>query len=269
MPKLTVVAAPASSPLPVRRQPVAGPRERLRALHDQAAGHQRKIKEARSAFDRLTDVISVAVDTKKALTEFDAASAEAAAAWAKQHLNKTPPEVDTGARQKLLVAHAVAQENASASYAARGQFESAINAEERAIKALEIPMQHAIAEILIAEASGPEMDGLREAVAAAVRRQVRLQASFQAIVDIAHSGPADAIKPIFVMMEGFSETLRLAAAPPGLMARLIGCRGASSPPPYAKFRRRARGLIECKRRRFSLRFARLRTTMTARSWSPA
>jgi len=214
MPKLTVVEAPAPSPLPVRRPPVSGPRARLRELQDQVAGHERRIKEARSAFDRLSDVIRVAVQTKAALSEFDAASAEAAAAWAKQHLNKTPPEVDTDARQKLLVAHAIAQENASASYAARARFESAVNEEHQAIKALQIPMQHAIAEILIAEASGPEMDRLRDAVAAAVRLQVRLQASFHAVVDIAHSGPADAMKPVFVMVEGFSETLRLAAAPP-------------------------------------------------------
>jgi hypothetical protein len=212
MPKLTVLAPP--SPVPVRKSPLSGPRERLRELQDQVAGHQRKIKEARSAFDRLTDVIRIAVETKKALTEFDAASAEVAAAWAKQSLNKTPPEVDTDARQKLVVAHAVAQENASASYAARGRFESAINAEEQAIKALEIPMQHAIAEILIEEASGPEMDRLRDAVAAAVRLQVRLRASFNVLVDIAHSAPVDVMKPVFELVERFSETLRLAAAPP-------------------------------------------------------
>lgn len=201
-----------TTPTPPRMTSPA--RQRLRDLQDQVAGHHRKIKEARSAFDRLTEVVRVAVDTKKALTEFDAASAEVAAAWAKQSLNKTMPEVDTDARQKLVVAHAIAQENASASYAARGRFESAINAEEQAIKAIEIPMKHAIAEIVIEEASGPEMDRLRAAVAAAVRLQVRLKASFDVIVDIAHSGPADAMKPVFVMMEAFSETLRLAAAPP-------------------------------------------------------
>jgi hypothetical protein len=201
-----------TTPTPPRMTSPA--RQRLRDLQDQVAGHERKIKEGRSAFDRLSDVIRVAVQTKADLSEFDAASAEAAAAWAKQHLNKTPPEVDTDARQKLLVAHAIAQENASASYAARGRFESAINAEEQAIKALEIPMQHAVAEILIEEASGPEMDRLRDAVAAAVRLQVRLRASFDVVVDIAHSAPVDVMKPVFELVERFSETLRLAAAPP-------------------------------------------------------
>ena len=84
--------------IPTQTKPMTA-RQRLRDLQDERAQHQRKIKEARSAFDRLTDVIRIAVDTKKALTEFDAASAEAAAAWAKQHLKKTPPEVDTSARQ--------------------------------------------------------------------------------------------------------------------------------------------------------------------------
>jgi hypothetical protein len=199
---------------PARRSMTSPARQRLKDLQDQRADHQRRISEARSSYNRLNDIINVAVASKKALAEFDAKSAEEMATWAKTHLKKVPPSVDGAARQKLLVEHSTAQENASAAYAARAQYEQTIAAEGQAIAALDIPMQKEIAAILIEEASGPQMDQLRDAVAAAVRLQVRLQASFQAIVDIAHSGPPDAMKPVFTMMEAFSETLRLAAAPP-------------------------------------------------------
>jgi hypothetical protein len=41
-----------------------------------------------------------------------------------------------------------------------------------------------------------------------------VKACFDALVTIAHSGDPEAMKPVFVKLEKFSETLRLAAAPP-------------------------------------------------------
>jgi hypothetical protein len=189
-------------------------RQRLRDLQDQRALHERRAKEAQSSRDRLTEIIQIAVDTKKAITEFDAASMEAAAAWAKRHLDKNPPEVDSNARQKLVVAHAIAQENASAAFAAQKQFTDAMNAEEQAIKALLATMKLAVVDVIIEEASGPVMDDLRQAVAAAVQKQVRLKRAFDVLVAIAHGGEFADMKPAFVKLEQFSETLRLAAAPP-------------------------------------------------------
>jgi len=189
-------------------------RQQLRDLQEQRALHERKTEEARSSYNRLTGIIEIAMATRNDLTIFDAASMEASAVWAKRHLDKNPPEVDTEARQKLLIAHAVAQENASAALAARSQFEAAMHAEQQAIKALRLPMQIAIVDILIEEASGPALEELRQAVAFAVQKQVRLKRAFDVLAAIAHRGDFVEMKPIFVKLEQFSETLRLAAAPP-------------------------------------------------------
>src|SRR6185437_3870484 len=92
--------------------------------------------------------------------------------------------------------------------------EQAMHAESLAIKALKIPEQHAVADILIEEATGPALDELRRAVIAAVEKQTRVKACFDALVEMAHSGDPEAMNPVLVKVEAFSETLRLAAAPP-------------------------------------------------------
>lgn len=189
-------------------------RQRLCDLHDQRAQHLRKIQEAKAAYDRLTSIIEIAVETRTALTQFDARSAEDAAAWARSHLKEELPSVDSIARQKLLTDHTIAQENADAALAARKQFEQAMHAESLAIEALKIPEQHAIADILIEEATGSALDELRRAVIFAVEKQTRVKACFDALVTIAHSGDAEAMKPVFAKLQAFSETLQLAAAPP-------------------------------------------------------
>jgi hypothetical protein len=184
-------------------------RQRLSDLQKQRTLHERKAEEALSSRDRLTGIIQIAVDTKKALADFDASSMEAAAAWAKRHLDKNPPEVDSNARQKLVVAHAIAQENGSAAFAAQKQFTDAMNAEHQAIKALLVPMQLAIVDVIIEEATGPGLEDLRQAVAAAVQKQVRLKRAFDVLVAIAHGGDSADMKTAFVKLEQFSETLRL------------------------------------------------------------
>lgn len=189
-------------------------RLRLRDLQDQRAQHQRKIKEAKAAYDRLTGVIEIAGETRTALTEFDARSAEDVAAWARAHLKKELPSVDSSARQKLLTDHAIAQENAGAALTARKQFEQAMHAESLAIEALKIPEQHAVADVLIEEATGSALDELRRAVIAAVDKQTRVKTCFDALLTIAESGDPEAMRPVFDKLQTFSETLRLAAAPP-------------------------------------------------------
>lgn len=189
-------------------------RQRLQDILDQRAQHQRKIQEAKAAYDRLTSVIEIAVETRTALTEFDDRSAEDTAAWARSPLRGEMPSVDSNARQKLLTDHTIAQENADAALAARKQFEQAMHAESLAIEALKIPEQHAVADILIEEATGPALDELRRAVIFAVEKQTRVKACFDALVTIAHSGDAEAMKPVFAKLQPFSEALQLAAAPP-------------------------------------------------------
>jgi hypothetical protein len=123
------------------------------------------------------------------------------------------PSIDSIARQKLLTDHTIAQENADAALAARKQFEQAMHAESLAIEALKIPEQHAVADILIEEATGPALDELRRAVIFAVEKQTRVKACFDALVTIAHSGDAEAMKPVFAKLQPFSEALQRAAAP--------------------------------------------------------
>jgi hypothetical protein len=212
MPKLTVVEAP--SQLPVRKPPVSGPRETLKALLDQRARAAARIKDLERANRRLDETFATLVAAKAALDAFEADAAAAMLEWSKASLRKDAPAIDADAKFKLLSSLNSAQNQAAAANAARAEITASIQKEAADSHALEPQIGRVVAEILVETATGPLLDELREAVAIAVAKQVRVKAAFDAVVNIAHSGPHDEMKPVFTMVEAFSETLRLAAAPP-------------------------------------------------------
>jgi hypothetical protein len=212
MPKLTVVAAP--SPVPVRKPPVSGPREALKALLDQRARAAARIKDLEKANGRLNEIFETVVAAKAALNAFEVEAAARMLEWSKASLRKDAPVIDSAEKYKLLSTLNDAQNQAFAAGATRTELMASIQRESAASRALEPQIGRAVAEILVETATGPLLDELRDAIAVAVAKQVRVKAAFDAVVNIAHSGPLDEMKPIFNMVEAFSETLRLAAAPP-------------------------------------------------------
>jgi hypothetical protein len=212
MPKLTVVAAP--SPVPVRKPPVSGPREALKALLDQRACAAARIEDLEKANRRLNATFEAVVAAKDALDRFEADAAAAMLEWSKASLKKDAPIIDSDAKYKLLSALNDAQNQAAAANAARTEITASIQREAAASQALDPQIGRVVAEILVETATGPLLDDLREAIGVAVAKQTRLKSAFDAVVTIAHSGPLDEMKPVFTMVEAFSETLRLAAAPP-------------------------------------------------------
>jgi hypothetical protein len=212
MPKLTVVEAP--SAVPVRKAPLSGPREALKALLDQRARAAARIADLERANGRLNEIFQTVVAAKVALDAFEAEAAARMLEWSKASLKKEAPIVDSDAKFKLLSTLNDAQNQAAAANATRTELTASIQREAAASHALEPQIGRVVAEILVETATGPLLDELREAVAIAVAKQVRVKAAFDAVVNIAHGGPHEAMKPVFVMMEAFSETLRLAAAPP-------------------------------------------------------
>jgi hypothetical protein len=212
MPKLTVVEAP--SQLPVRKPPLSGPRETLKALLDQRARAAARIADLKRANGRLNEIFETVIAAKLALDAFEVEAAARMLEWSKASLKKGAPIVDSDAKFKLLSTLNDAQNQAAAANATRAELTASIQREAAASHALEPQIGRVVAEILVETATGPLLDDLREAIGVAVAKQTRLKSAFDAVVTIAHSGPLDEMKPVFVMMEAFSETLRLAAAPP-------------------------------------------------------
>ena len=190
-------------------------RQLLQDLLARKAACEQRAQQLRKSQQSLVAPIEDAAKASAALTAFDRGNAEAMTAWARRELkNGDMPVVDTDARQALIAAKAVTAETAAAAQAASAQLATEIHAEDMAAKSFAVPIQAAIAEILVETATGPLLDDLREAIGVAVAKQTRLKSAFDAVVNIAHSGPLEAMKPVFTMAEAFSETLRLAAAPP-------------------------------------------------------
>jgi hypothetical protein len=180
MTKLSVVAAP--SPVPVRK-PISGPRERLRQLLDQRAGHERKIKELRAAADRLTEIFAARDAAAAEVVEFDRKSAQTMLTWSQASLKPrdSMPVVDADARQSLLMKLASTKENADAAARAKDQITASINVESQAAKSLETAVDFAVVEVLSEEASGALIDDLRQAVATVVAKQERLRQAVQGL----------------------------------------------------------------------------------------
>jgi hypothetical protein len=187
-------------------------RQRLQDLLTRKAACEQRAQQLRKSRQSLVAPIEDAAKASAALTAFDRGNADAMTAWARRELkNGDMPIVDSDARQALITAKAVAAETAAAAQAASAQLATEIHAEDMAAKSFAMPIEAAIAEILVETATGPLLDELRGAVAV---KQMRVKAAFDAVVTIGHSGPLEAMKPVFTMAEAFSETLRLAAAPP-------------------------------------------------------
>jgi hypothetical protein len=187
-------------------------RQKLADLQDQISARERRITEHRAAADRLNDIIANHKQVAAALAEFDTESAEAVAEWAKQSLKPsgTAPVVDSKKRLELLTDVAAAQENAAAAINAQRQFADLVQTEAQAIKVLESGIAQAIAEI-VAEVAGSLLEDLQEAHRAVAVKKSRLEQALRTVVDIAHSGPPEVMRPTFVLMEGLAEKFRTAA----------------------------------------------------------
>jgi hypothetical protein len=189
-------------------------RQRLQDLLDQRASFEERAKQLRTAQQRLSGRIQEAAIAAAALSEFDRRNADAMAAWARgEPKSGVMPEVDSAKRQDLVVANALAAENAAAAQSASAQIGAEIHAEDVAAKSLTIPIEAAIAEI-IAESTESLIEDLRASVSAAITKQNRLKQALQVVIGIANSaGPLEAMKPTFNLMEKLAERLRTAAAP--------------------------------------------------------
>jgi hypothetical protein len=194
--------------------PLSPARQRLQDLLDKKASCEQRAKQLRAAQQRLIGPVQEAASAAAALSEFDRQNADAMTAWARRELkNGEMPEVDSGRRQDLIAAKAVASENAAAAQLASVQIGAEIHAEDLAAKSLTMPIEAAIAAI-IAESAEPLLEDLRESVRVVVAKQNRLKQALQAVIGIAHSaGPLEAMKPTFKVMEDLAERLRTAAAP--------------------------------------------------------
>lgn len=188
-------------------------RQRLQDLLDQKASFEERAKQLRDAQQRLAVRVQEAASAAAALSEFDQRNADAMAAWARGERKDAMPQVDTIKRQDLVVANAIASENAKAAQSASAQLGAEIHAEDLAAKSLTIPIEAAIVEI-VAESVEPLIEDLRESVRAAVTKQNFLKQSHQVLIGIAHSGgDTEAKRPTLVLAEKLAERLRTAAAP--------------------------------------------------------
>jgi hypothetical protein len=212
MPKLTVVAAP--SPVPVRKPPVSGPREALKALLDQRARAAARIKDLEAANGRLNETFTKVIAAKVALDAFEADAAAKMLEWSKASLKKNASIIDSDAKYKLLSALNDAQNQAAAANAARTEITASIQKEAAGSQALDPQIGRAVAEILVETATGPLLENLREAVAAAVAKQMLVKAAHDAVITIAHASEPSEMRSIFILGEELSNTLTAAAAPP-------------------------------------------------------
>ncbi|WP_425907608.1 hypothetical protein [Nitrobacter sp. TKz-YC02] len=189
-------------------------RERLQDLLDKKTSCEERAKQLRIAQQRLVGRDQEAASAAAALSEFDRQNADAMAAWARgESKDGDMPEIDIAKRQDLVVANALAAENAAAAQSASAQIGTEIHAEDLVATNLTMPIEAAIAEV-ISESVEPLIEDLRESVRVAVAKQNRLKQALQVVIGIAHSaGPLEAMKPTFDLMADLAERLRTAAAP--------------------------------------------------------
>ncbi len=189
-------------------------RQRLKDLLDQRAACEQRIASLRAARSRLMGTLDEAVRATKALIDFDAESGAATLAWAKNALSKqAASQVDTNRRQELLTEKAITSENAAAANTAMAQLEADINAEARASQALQPEIDRTIAEV-IAETCDVLFDDFVAAHRALIAKQSRINEAVATIVEIAHSGEHETMRPTFTLMQGLMEKVRVSVAPP-------------------------------------------------------
>ncbi|WP_439925304.1 hypothetical protein [Nitrobacter sp. JJSN] len=185
-------------------------RQRLKDLLDKRAACEERAASLRIAEQRLVETSNEAVRTNQAVADFDAEFAAAVLAWSKNSLDKgETPQVDATRRQELLIAKAIAAENAMAANAARNQLQADIQAEMRASKNLQPEVEHLVAEIIV-ESTEELISELQEAQRDVARRKHRLDQALRTVIDIAH---ATGSKATFNLMESLCERFRTAGAP--------------------------------------------------------
>lgn len=185
-------------------------REKLRGLLDQRSACEKRAASLRVAEQRLVETLNEAVRTNQAVADFDAESAAAVLAWSKNSLDKAKsPQVDAAGRQELLIAKAIAAENAMAASAARNQLQADIQAEMRASKSLQPEVEDFVAQIIVENTEGL-ISKLQEAQLDVARRKHRLDQALRTVIDIAHQTGS---KATFNLMESLAERFRTAGAP--------------------------------------------------------
>lgn len=130
-------------------------------------------------------------------------------AWSKASLKKDPPAVDSDARSKLLGAVAEARDLATAAAGARAELNQQLQSEAVALKALETPIETAIAQI-VSETAVALLDDLREAVQTAIAKQQRVKG---AVTMVFAMGNAVGEPEINREAEMLDATLKAATAP--------------------------------------------------------
>ncbi|HEU4805266.1 MAG TPA: hypothetical protein VFS91_05585 [Nitrobacter sp.] len=104
-------------------------RLRLQDLLDKRTSCQERAKQLRDAQQRLAIRVQEAASAAAALSEFDSQNADAMAAWARgEPKSGVMPEVDSAKRQDLVVANALAAENAAAAQSVSAQIGAEIHA---------------------------------------------------------------------------------------------------------------------------------------------
>ena len=189
-------------------------REHLRELLEQRAQITARIADLQAANGRLNESFSKAAAAKAELDVFEAKSAEAMLAWSKVSAGNAPV-IDSEMKRRLMSEVAVTNDQAAAAEVARRQLAVSIQRETAATRALDVPIAHAVVQVISEIATGPKLEELRAVVALAVAKQAELRQAVEAIFTIARtSGDMPATKPIFDEAAALHEALRVAAAPP-------------------------------------------------------
>lgn len=208
MKKLRLVDTPAAPPA------LTPARQKLADLLDQRAQITARIADLQGSDGRLNESFTKAAAAKAELDAFEARSAEAMLRWSKAS-SCAVPVIDSATKQRLVAEVAATADQAAAAQAARTQINQSIQQESAADKALDLPIAHAIAQVITEIATGPKLEELKAAVADAVAKQIALRQAVEVTFTIARtSGDVTQTKPLFDQAAALHEALRVAAAPP-------------------------------------------------------
>jgi hypothetical protein len=190
-------------------------RQRLKNLLDQRAACEKRAESLRVARSRLTAPVKEAEAATAELAAFDAQNAEAVSNWARNGLAKGErPLVDSDRRQTLIIAKQTSAENAAAAKAADEHLVKDIAAEGFAAASLTADIEMAIAEVI---AENCDFEDLADAHRALIAKQSRINEAVATIVEIAHGGERETMRPTFVLLQGLLEKVRISAAAPAVV----------------------------------------------------
>lgn len=198
---------------------------RLLAKHSEARLHLAKLINNRLAIehrilhleDRSKRLRETQAAEQRVLADLNALNASEAAAmvdWSRAP-EGPEPQPDLSKRETLEAGLRTAAAKANAARQAETIIQADLGREHAALKALNVPTQHAIASVIAEEALGTPLEELRQAVQVGMQKQERVRQAVQAIFHIASFGGAiDEMRPAYKLAEKLDGDLRQAAAPP-------------------------------------------------------